>query len=126
MRRPTMYDVAAQAGVSIATVSFAFTQPHRVRATTRAAVLAAAESLGYLPSGTARGLARGRTGVIGFYSYEYVQETDGSDLRHFPLYADEVQRGAQLECRSRGFALMLGAGHNPGDLPAVVDIAGRV
>ncbi|PZG01520.1 hypothetical protein C1I99_06850 [Micromonospora deserti] len=30
-RRPTVYDVAARAGVSIATVSFAFTQPERVK-----------------------------------------------------------------------------------------------
>ncbi len=138
-RRPTVYDVAARAGVSIATVSFAFTHPERVKQSTRDAVLAAADDLGYVPSASARGLAKGRTGVIGLYSFDYLLDSQTAepvgfptetvaetDVRHFPLYADEVQRGAQLECRQRGYALMLGAGHNPGNLPAVIDIAGRV
>jgi DNA-binding LacI/PurR family transcriptional regulator len=134
-RRPTVYDVAARAGVSIATVSFAFTQPNRVRESTRAAVLAAADDLGYVPSANARGLATGRTGAIGLYSYDYLLDSvpppttttaAETDIRHFPLYVDEVQRGVQLECRQRGWALMLGAGHNPGHLPDVIDVAGRV
>lgn len=140
MRRPpTVYDVAARAGVSIATVSFAFTQPERVKKSTLDAVLAAAGSLGYVPSANARGLAKGRTGAIGLYSFDYLLDSVPSrtpterantaaetDVRHFPLYMDEVQRGVQLECRQRGWALMLGAGHNPGHLPDVIDIAGRV
>jgi DNA-binding LacI/PurR family transcriptional regulator len=134
-RRPTVYDVAARAGVSIATVSFAFTQPGRVRESTLAAVLAAADDLGYVPSANARGLATGRTGAIGLYSYDYLLDSapphtmttaTETDIRHFPLYVDEVQRGVQLECRQRGWALMLGAGHNPGHLPDVIDVAGRV
>ncbi|WP_129662675.1 LacI family DNA-binding transcriptional regulator [Phytoactinopolyspora endophytica] len=139
-RRPTVYDVAAHAGVSIATVSFAFTQPDRVKKETRESVLAAAGALGYVPSASARGLAKGRTRAIGLYSYDYLLEppaSDGTEIgapeafadtnaRLFPLYADEVQRGVQLECRQRGYALMLGAGHNPGHLPAVIDVAGRV
>ncbi|NKY08469.1 LacI family transcriptional regulator, partial [Cellulomonas hominis] len=44
-RRPTVYDVAERAGVSIATVSFTFRQPERVRESTRDAVLAAAREL---------------------------------------------------------------------------------
>jgi DNA-binding LacI/PurR family transcriptional regulator len=138
-RRPTVYDVAARAGVSIATVSFAFTQPNRVKQSTLKAVLAAAGALGYVPSANARGLATGSTGAIGLYSFDYLSDPvpgqAGSapaevaadpDLRRFPLYGDEVQRGVQLECRQRGYALMLGSGHNPGHLPAVIDIAGRV
>jgi DNA-binding LacI/PurR family transcriptional regulator len=128
-RRPTVYDVAARAGVSIATVSFAFTQPQRVKKSTLDAVLAAAGALGYVPSANARGLAKGRTGAIGLYSFDYLLDSvpvDQTDIRHFPLYVDEVQRGVQLECRQRGYALMLGAGHNPGHLPDVIDIAGRV
>jgi DNA-binding LacI/PurR family transcriptional regulator len=126
-RRPTVYDVAAHAGVSIATVSFTFSRPDKVRPATRDAVLAAAESLGYVPSGNARGLVNGRTGAIGFYSFDYAQESESSaDARRFPLYVDEVQRGVQLECRRHGYALMLGAARTAGDLPAVVDVAGRV
>lgn len=140
-KRPTVYDVARLAGVSTATVSFAYSKPQRVKPETRQAVLDAAEQLGYVPSASARGLARGKTGAIGLYSFDYLldprtasaaDETgpaagalDVPDGRLFPLYADEVQRGVQLECRANGYALMLGAG-NPTDLPDVVDVAGRV
>ena len=131
-----MYDVAERAGVSIATVSFTFAQPGRVRASTRDAVLAAAAALGYVPNANARGLAKGRTGAIGLYAFDYLldlSEPDDvltpNDARLFPQYADEVQRGVELECRGRGLALMLGAGTPqavlPG-IPGIVDIAGRV
>jgi DNA-binding LacI/PurR family transcriptional regulator len=43
-----------------------------------------------------------------------------------PLYVDEVQRGVELECRHRGFVLMVGAGGVAQHLPAVIDVAGRV
>jgi len=134
-RRPTVYDVAERAGVSIATVSFAFAQPERVRQKTRDTVLAAAAALGYVPNVSARGLAKGRTGAIGLYSLSYLLDGDDGDpadelrvratgdARLFPLYADLVQRGVELECRRRGLALMLGSGTGP---PAVVDVAGRV
>lgn len=74
-RRPTVYDVAARAGVSIATVSFAFTQPQRVKKSTLDAVLAAATTLGYVPSANARGPAKGRTGAIGLYSFDYLLDS---------------------------------------------------
>lgn len=132
-RRPTLYDVAARAGVSIATVSFAFRRPDRVRKSTLDNVLAAANALGYVPSANARGLATGRTGAIGLYSFDYLPEpapdsavAAGPDLRRFPLFVDEVQYGVEQECRQRGYAVMIGAGHNPGHLPAVIDVAGRV
>ncbi len=138
--RPTVYDVAERAGVSIATVSFAFTQPERVRKKTLDTVLAAAASLGYVPNASARGLAKGRTGAIGLYSFDYLLEGDErrrdaadelragaeGDARLFPLYSDVVQRGVELECRRRGLALMLGSSSRDGNLSAVVDVAGRV
>lgn len=137
-RRPTVYDVAERAGVSIATVSFAFAQPERVRRKTLDTVLAAAAALGYVPNVSARGLAKGRTGAIGLYSFGYLLDSDDrdpvdelqahatGDARLFPLYSDVVQRGVELECRRRGLALMLGSGTQPDNLPAVVDVAGRV
>jgi len=68
--RPTVYDVAERAGVSIATVSFAFRRPEKVRRETRDAVLRVARELGYVPSGSARNLARGRTGVLGLHLFD--------------------------------------------------------
>jgi DNA-binding LacI/PurR family transcriptional regulator len=134
-----VYDVAERAGVSITTVSFAFRQPGRVRAATRQAVMDAARELGYVPSGSARGLARGSTGAFGLYSFdlmladadprttsvpvEEAEVTEG-DPRVFPLYVDEVERGFALECRETGRALLLASGAPSGS--AMYDIAGRV
>ncbi|TDD72562.1 LacI family transcriptional regulator [Jiangella aurantiaca] len=133
-RKATLYDVAELAGVSIATVSFAFTKPDRVKSDTLAAVMAAADQLGYVPSAAARGLARGRTGAIGLYAFDYLLDSDATDeqatdmptARLFPLYADEVQRGVQVECRRRGYALMIGGTRAAPHLSQVIDVAGRV
>jgi LacI family transcriptional regulator len=131
-------------------VSFTFRQPHRVKESTRDTVLAAARTLGYLPSGNARGLARGRTGTLGIYSFDFyiLDQPDLSDIgadampasgedapgglmsanedfRLFPLYVDEVQRGVALECWRRGYTLMVSGGSRPVDGSAA-DIAGKV
>jgi LacI family transcriptional regulator len=47
----TIYEVAARAGVSIATVSHAFNRPDRVSESTRRRVLASADQLGFQPRG---------------------------------------------------------------------------
>lgn len=139
---PTVYDVAELAGVSIATVSFAFRQPHRVKEATRDVVLEAARALGYVPSASARGLARGRTGALGLFSFDYLLEDPerppdpdaqagaridaNADFRLFPLYVDEVQRGVEMECWRRGFALMIGGGNYSSGERVLEDIVGRV
>ena len=60
----TIYDIAEQANVSIATVSRVFNNNPRVSETTRARVMAVAEALGYQPHVSARSLARRKTHVI--------------------------------------------------------------
>lgn len=62
---PTIKDVAAAAGVSIATVSRCFSGSDRVREATLEHVLGIARELGYTPSRTAQGLVTGRTANIG-------------------------------------------------------------
>ena len=73
MTAPTIYDVAATAGVSISTVSLCLNHPTRVAEATRDRVLAAADALGYVPKADAVSRARrtvGRIGVIApFTSY---------------------------------------------------------
>ncbi|WP_426302082.1 LacI family DNA-binding transcriptional regulator [Arthrobacter sp. R-11] len=139
-KRPTVYDVAERAGVSIATVSFTFSQPHKVRPATREAVEEAARALGYLPSASARGLARGKTGAIGLFSFAYYAHESGlrpgtqtpfgdeanEDFRMFPLYHDEVQRGVQVECWRRGYVLMVGDAKGTTSQADIAAIAGRV
>lgn len=61
----SIVDVAAQANVSTATVSRALRGLPRVSESTRAKVLAAAQSLGYVASPSASGLASGRTRTVG-------------------------------------------------------------
>src|SRR3954452_2380752 len=65
--RPTMAQVARAAGVSVMTVSYAYSQPQRVSAEAAAKVRAAAAKLGYPgPHPGARSLRRGRAGSLGF------------------------------------------------------------
>ena len=66
IRRPTMAQVAQAAGVSVMTVSYAYSRPDRVSADAAARVRAAAAKLGYPgPHPGARSLRRGRAGSLG-------------------------------------------------------------
>jgi len=133
---PTVYDVAERAGVSIATVSFTFRQPTKVRESTRELVKAAARELGYIPSANARGLAGGRTGALGLLSLAHRPagrdwSSDGAldpddNCRSFPLYVDEVQRGVEAECWRHGYAVMVAGSDTSNSDVVLTDIAGRV
>ncbi|GAA4174711.1 LacI family DNA-binding transcriptional regulator [Gryllotalpicola koreensis] len=147
MAKPTVYDVAARARVSIATVSRVLRRPDLVKDSTKEQVLAAVRALGYVPSASARGLAGRTTGVIGLYlpAIDGVDEAldvvDGDApavarvVRDIPdsgasrvrdLYYDEVLRGAQLEAWRQGFVLTIGVGHGADPERMVRDMAGRV
>lgn len=142
---PTVYDVAERAGVSIATVSFAFRRPEKVKDSTRELVLAAARQLGYVPSASARGLAHGRTKALGLLAFDYLLDVDETPLaeggpvetdhnlddpnagfRLFPLYVDEIQRGVELECWRQEYALMIGGRGQATTESVLADVAGRV
>ncbi|MEN2741170.1 LacI family DNA-binding transcriptional regulator [Microbacterium sp. X-17] len=86
-RRPTAADVARLSGVSTATVSYVLnrTPGQTIPASTCDRVLAAAQSLGYVPSAHAQALARGRTRIV---------LVDLSDLPH----------GERISAQAREFA----------------------
>jgi LacI family transcriptional regulator len=63
--RPTIRDVAARAGVSVATVSYVMNDKGGVGAGTRERVRAVAAALGYAPDAAARSLATRRTRLVG-------------------------------------------------------------
>ncbi|MFJ6567947.1 LacI family DNA-binding transcriptional regulator [Streptomyces sp. NPDC091292] len=61
----TIREVASAAGVSVSTVSRAFTAPDQVQPKTRQRILEAAARLGYSPNPAARSLRGGGTGTLG-------------------------------------------------------------
>jgi DNA-binding LacI/PurR family transcriptional regulator len=65
LKKPTIYDVAKRAGVSITTVSRILNAPDKVNSETREKVLAAIDALGFIPKAEARARAMQRTGRIG-------------------------------------------------------------
>lgn len=123
-RRVTIYEVAARAEVSIATVSRVFQGSAKVAAATRERVLAAASALDYTPSGAAKSLAAKRTNVLGLvlpelgggYYTELLSGFDAAaaDLGHsvmLLLGTDRLsQRVRQLEASVDGIAVVNSSG----------------
>jgi len=66
----TLADVAARAGVSVATASKALSDRYTVRASTQARVVRAAQQLGFTPNPLARGLLSGRSGTVGLITHD--------------------------------------------------------
>ena len=64
-KKPTIYDVAKQAQVSITTVSRILNTPDKVNSETRERVLAAIDALAFVPKAEARARAMQHTGRIG-------------------------------------------------------------
>ncbi|WP_405792043.1 LacI family DNA-binding transcriptional regulator [Streptomyces sp. NBC_01506] len=96
-RRSTQRDIARRAGVSQATVSLVISggvASTQIAESTRRAVLAAAEELGYTANVAARSLKGGRNRLLGLYTFESVFPTDQRDF-YYPFLlgvADETAR----------------------------------
>ena len=81
----SIYEVAVKAGVSITTVSHVFSGNRRVSEKTASRVFAAAKKLNYLPSSTAKGLATGRSMIVGIA----IPFSDaGETMRQNPYYSE--------------------------------------
>ena len=102
---PTIYDVAKAAKVSIATVSRVLNSPEKVNAETRVVVLAAIESLGFVPKADARARAmkeNRRVGVITPFltAPSFVQRlrgmTAGLHQSHYEMVIYSVDSGESL------------------------------
>jgi len=98
---PTIIDVAAQAGVSIKTVSRVLNQEPGVHEQTRAQVLKVVAELKYRPKLSARSLAGARSFLIGLLYYD-----------PSAAFVAGVQKGATLRCRESGYHLVVESLHN--------------
>ena len=102
----TIYDVAAEAGVSIKTVSRVLNHEPSVREATRAKVLAVAGRLGYHPNLSARSLAGSRSYVLAIFAdagltLEHWRSERGTD------YLARIQLGVTPPCRAAGYHVLI-------------------
>lgn len=94
--RPTIRDVAARAGVSIATVSRSLNARGAAHADTAARVREAAAALGFRPNPAGRALKTARTGVVGVVV---------PSLRN-PVFADMVA-GVEIAANAAGYGVVV-------------------
>ena len=92
----TIKDVARTAGVSYTTVSHVLNQTRPVSDDARARVLAAVETLAYVPSALARSLKSKTTGSIGLIIPNNTNP-----------YFSEVARGIEDSCYAAGYSVIL-------------------
>ncbi|MFE4548012.1 MULTISPECIES: LacI family DNA-binding transcriptional regulator [unclassified Streptomyces] len=97
----TMVDVAARAGVSVATVSHVLNDTRPVLPHTRQAVLDAVDALGYTPNALARSLVTSRTRSIGLAVSAITN----------PYFTDILQ-GVEAGALEQGYGLLLADPHD--------------
>lgn len=97
MAKVGIKDIAAKAGVSIATVSHALRNPGRVSTKTREKVLAAADEIGYAPNSLARSLRTARSGSIVAIIPDVADSHNSSIIKAIEKVA-----------HSRGYSVLLG------------------
>jgi LacI family transcriptional regulator len=122
--RSTIYEVARRSGVSTATVSRVMVDGKGFSQTTRERVLAVAAELGWVPSGSARGLASRRAGIVGLLFPDLGQS--GAAEEASPLYVDQVIRGAERAATAAGDAVLIAATQSESGRELAFSIAGKV
>jgi LacI family transcriptional regulator len=123
-KRSTIYEVAKLSGVSTATVSRVMQRSSGYSATTRDRVLAAAQEIGWLPSGTARGLARQRAGIVGLLFADLA--SSGAAEEESPLYVDQVIRGVERAATTAGEAVLIAATRGSSGRELALSLATKV
>jgi DNA-binding LacI/PurR family transcriptional regulator len=98
--RARIADVAREAGVSKAAVSFAFNNPERLSDETAARIRRVATALGYRPHPVARMLTAGNTATIGILSPQALGQVFANPF--FALFAE----GVATVTEDRGFGLL--------------------
>jgi LacI family transcriptional regulator len=109
--RPTIYDVARVAGVSIASVSRVLNDRRNPREETRERVLQAVAELGFIPDGAARALSGHLKEVVGVVirRVRWVEATEGvfAEQDESLIFTDGINRGIEFAAQRQGFNLLL-------------------
>ncbi len=92
MKRVTIADVAAQAGVSKSTVSHALSGKRPISIATRERIQHAIDSLGYSPNPVAQRLAGGRSKTIGYVFPLYTNHIAGLEMKFIASTANEINQ----------------------------------
>jgi|SRR5690606_2542893 LacI family transcriptional regulator len=113
---PTLHDVAAQAGVSIATVSRVVRNIERVAPATRRRVMDAISELGYLPNESGRALVNRRHNTLGLVVPGLVG----------PFFAEVVQGCTEAALEAQKSVLVFSTHLLPNAKDQVLALSGRV
>lgn len=92
MKRVTITDVAARAGVSKSTVSHAISGKRPISEATRQRIQQAIDSLGYQPSPVAQRLAGGQTKTIGYVFPLYAPHIAGLEMKFIASTANVINQ----------------------------------
>ena len=95
----TIKDVAKEAGVSIATVSYVLNNDPRIKKETREKVLKAAKKLNYVANGIARSLKKSKTNII----IVFVSNFAG------PIY-QEILEAIHINLKERNYRMIVSNG----------------
>ncbi|ABL68785.1 transcriptional regulator, LacI family [Paracoccus denitrificans PD1222] len=123
LSKPTISDLARAAGVSVTTVSHAFSGRRRVDPETSKRIHALAEQMGYHPSSMARALRSGRNGTIALASSMPFAVAAGPSRLGFLM---EIAASAAISALTRDLALCLIPPHPAGKGYASVGFDGVI
>jgi DNA-binding LacI/PurR family transcriptional regulator len=109
MKRPTIADIAARAGVTKAAVSFALNGQPGVSDATRERILAIAQVVGFQPSSAAKALTAGRAGAFGL-----IIDRPARMLGVEPFFMQLIS-GIQADLSQHHVTLQFSMTEDPGD-----------
>jgi DNA-binding LacI/PurR family transcriptional regulator len=108
--RPTNKGVAAQAGVSLQTVSRVINHKSEISPETRARVLGVIDELGYRPSAVAQSMVAGRTRMVGCISPKLIDYTFAC-----------IVESAQAKARRLGYFILAGSAPTEADVGPLLE-----
>lgn len=123
MGKPTIADLARAAGVSVTTVSHAFSGRRHVEPETRKRIEALAREIGYRPNHRAQRLRTGRAGSIALVSSMPFAVAAGPSRLGFLM---EIAAAAAVTAFSRGISLCLVPPLGPRDSLDALEVDGAI